>query len=60
MAPAPLSPSELDGQTAEVLPERSTMAWINVHPVTAVNIAIAVNAATIHSQAVAIAHQAVH
>ena len=46
-------------QSIELLPERAAMAWITIAPVTAVNIAIAVNAASIASSATAGALQGV-
>jgi hypothetical protein len=53
---------QLDRQTAELLPARETLCQafcINVAPVVGVNLAIAVNAATINSNATAIANQAI-
>lgn len=56
-----ISPSDLDTQTAVALPRRETLscqfACINVTNVVGVNLAIAVNAATINSQANALAMQ---
>ena len=53
--------AELDAQTAVPLPRRETMschfACVNVTNVIGVNLAIAVNAATINSQANALAMQ---
>ena len=46
-----ISMLELDRQSVEPLPDRETMALINIANITAVNIAIAVNAATIGSNA---------
>jgi hypothetical protein len=46
-----ISTYELDRQSAELLPDRETLALINIANITAVNIAIAVNAATIGSVA---------
>jgi hypothetical protein len=54
-----ISVTELEATTVELLPSRETLAWINVANVTAVNLAIAVNAATIGSAAYACANQAV-
>lgn len=48
-----VSAAEVAEQSVDLLPQRAAMAWINVAPVTAVNIAIAVNAATIGSHAAA-------
>jgi len=50
---------ELDGQQIELLPARQTMALINVNvaPVIGVNLAFAINAATINSSAHAVAVQ---
>jgi hypothetical protein len=48
---------ELADQQVELLPSRQTMALINVAPVIGVNIALAVNAATINSTANAVALQ---
>ena len=53
--------AELEAQTAVPLPRRETLscqfACVNVSPVIGVNLAIAVNAATINSQANALAMQ---
>ena len=51
--------AELEATTVELLPSRETLAWINIANVTAVNLAIAVNAATIGSAAYASANQLV-
>lgn len=51
---------ELDAQGAELLPRRETLcqfACMNMANVVGVNVAIAVNAATIHSSARAVALQ---
>ena len=48
---------ELVDEQVELLPSRQTMALINVAPVIGVNIALAVNAATINSTANAVALQ---
>jgi hypothetical protein len=52
-----LCDDELDAQTMELLPERETLWGINVVNVIGVNLAIAVNAATINSSAMAVANQ---
>jgi len=53
-----LSIDELDAQSLELLPPRETLFFdINIAPVVAVNIALAVNAATIGSTAIANAGQ---
>jgi len=52
--------ADLDAEVAVPLPRRQTMCFIgcvNVSPVVGVNLAIAVNAATINSQANALAMQ---
>lgn len=53
--------SDLDNETAVALPRRETLscqfACVNVTNVVGVNLAIAVNAATINSQAQALAMQ---
>jgi hypothetical protein len=54
-----ISVTELEATTVELLPSRETLAFINVANVTAVNLAIAVNAATIGSAAYASANQLV-
>lgn len=54
-----ISVTELEATTVELLPSRETLSWINVANVTAVNLAIAVNAATIGSSAYASARQLV-
>jgi hypothetical protein len=48
---------ELADEQIELLPARQTMALINVNPVIGVNIALAINAATINSSANAVAGQ---
>lgn len=56
----PITLAELAGQEAELLPERDTLFAgfnINVAPVVAVNLAFAINAATINSTATANAGQ---
>ena len=52
-----LCDDELDAQTMELLPQRDTLFNINVVNVIGVNLAIAVNAATINGNAMAIANQ---
>jgi hypothetical protein len=53
-----LSSDELNAQSLELLPARETLFFdINIAPVVAVNIALAVNAATIGSTAIANAGQ---
>jgi hypothetical protein len=52
-----LCDDELDAQTMELLPQRDTLFNINVVNVIGVNLAIAVNAATINSSAMAVANQ---
>ena len=55
---AEVSSSELEGQRAELLPTRATLSsLVNINNITAVNIAIAVNAASIGSIAAAKAVQ---
>ena len=50
---------ELEEAYGELLPDRETLAWLNIANVTAVNLAIAVNAASFGSAAVASATQTV-
>jgi len=52
-----VSMSELEATTVELLPSRETLALFNIANVTAVNLAIAINAASIGSAAVASANQ---
>jgi hypothetical protein len=54
-----ISVTELEATTVELLPSRETLALVNIANVTAVNLAIAVNAATIGSAAFASANQSV-
>lgn len=54
-----ISVSELKATTVELLPSRETLAFINIANVTAVNLAIAVNAASFGSAAYASANQLV-
>jgi hypothetical protein len=48
-----ISRTEVAGQTVELLPAREALALINITNITAVNLAIAVNAGTIGSTAAA-------
>lgn len=49
---------ELDSQLAELLPAKETLFFnINIAPVIGVNVALAINAATINSAANALAYQ---
>jgi hypothetical protein len=52
-----VSMRELEATTVELLPSRETLALFNFANVTAVNLAIAINAASIGSAAVASANQ---
>ncbi|MEO6413026.1 MAG: hypothetical protein ABIO48_10620 [Pedococcus sp.] len=52
-----VSMRELEATTVELLPNRETLALFNFANVTAVNLAIAINAASIGSAAVASANQ---
>jgi hypothetical protein len=54
-----LSRADLEATTAELLPPRETLAFINVTNITAVNIAIAINAASVGSVASAVALQGI-
>ena len=54
-----ISVTELEATTVELLPSRETLAFINIANVTAVNLAIAVNAASFGSAAYASANQLV-
>lgn len=54
-----ISMRELEATSVELLPDRETLALFNFANVTAVNLAIAINAATIGSAAVASATQQV-
>lgn len=54
-----LSMRELEATSVELLPDRETLALFNFANVTAVNLAIAVNAASIGSVAMANANQTV-
>ncbi|HET8559771.1 MAG TPA: hypothetical protein VFL69_04575 [Marmoricola sp.] len=51
---------EIESQSAQLLPARETLcsfACVNVTPVVGVNLAFAINAASIHAQANALAMQ---
>jgi hypothetical protein len=50
---------ELEGQHAAILPEREALGLINIANVSAVNLAVAVNAASFGSSANAFAGQAI-
>ncbi|MEV0798213.1 MULTISPECIES: hypothetical protein [unclassified Kribbella] len=52
-----ISGTDVAGQSAELLPTREALALINITNITAVNLAIAVNAGTIGSTATAAALQ---
>jgi hypothetical protein len=52
-----LRDEELDAQTVELLPQRETLWSVNVVNVIGVNVAIAINAATINGSASAFAGQ---
>jgi len=54
-----LSVSELEATSVEPLPRRETLALFNVANVTAVNLAIVVNAASLGTSALASANQLV-
>lgn len=54
-----LSISELEATSVELLPPRETLALVNFANVTAVNLAIAVNAASCGASALASANQLV-
>jgi hypothetical protein len=49
--------ADVAGQSAELLPTREALALINITNITAVNLAIAVNAGTVGSTAAAAALQ---
>jgi hypothetical protein len=52
--------ADLSGEHAELLPQRDTLAFnINIAPIVAVNMAFAINAATIGSNATAYALQGI-
>ena len=52
-----LGPAELAAATGDVVPRRDTLALVNLANLVSVNLAIAVNAATINSSAYATAGQ---
>jgi hypothetical protein len=52
-----ISRTEVAGQSVDLLPAREALALINITNITAVNLAIAVNAGTIGSTAAAAAVQ---
>jgi hypothetical protein len=52
-----ISRAEVANQSADLLPTREALALVNITNVTAINLAIAVNAATIGSTAAATALQ---
>lgn len=52
-----ISIAELEATTVELLPSRETLAWINIANVTAVNLALAINAGSFCSSAMAQANQ---
>ena len=52
-----ISAAEVSGQSADLLPAREALALINITNITAINLAIAVNAGTIGSTAAAAALQ---
>jgi hypothetical protein len=54
-----LTRAELEMASAELLPARETLAFINITNVAAVNIAIAINAASVGSVAHAVALQGI-
>jgi hypothetical protein len=59
-SPPVLSAAEIQGQTAQLLPRRETLCYFactNVVSVVGVNVAIAVNAASINAQANAMVTQ---
>lgn len=52
-----ISAAELESTTVELLPSRETLAFINIANVTAINLALAINAGTYCSSAMASASQ---
>jgi hypothetical protein len=52
-----LTPQELDAQGAEELPDREAMSLINANVAAPINAAVALNALSDNSTAVATAHQ---
>jgi len=57
-APKSISVEELRAETGELLPSRQAMALININNVTAVGIAISINAASVNASASAAVGQA--
>ncbi len=57
--PSELDRAALDLETGDLLPEREPLALFNIVNIVPVNIAIAVNAATINGQVLAMAGQTV-
>jgi hypothetical protein len=57
-APKTISVEELRAETGELLPSRHAMALININNVTAVGIAISINAASVNASASAAVGQA--
>jgi len=57
-----LTRSELESVTAELLPSREALSWLNINVanITAVNMAVAVNAGTHGSTADAVALQEIY
>ena len=55
--PTALTVDELDRTTGELLPPREALALFNITNITAINLSIAVNAATINSAANSLAAQ---
>ena len=49
--------AELESTSVELVPSRETLAWINVANITAVNVSLALNTATIGSAALSQANQ---
>lgn len=54
-----ISRTEVASQSVDLLPAREALALVNITNITAINLAIAVNAATIGSTATAVALQQV-
>jgi hypothetical protein len=54
-----ISMRELEATSVELLPDRETLAFFNFANITAVNLAIAVNAGTFGSAAIASANQTI-
>lgn len=53
----PLTDAELVATTGDMVPQRETLALVNIANVVSVNVALAVNAATVNSTANATAGQ---